>query len=402
MVAKPYKLVIFGATGFGGKLAAEYLIDNYQDKISYALAARNSEKLNALRTRYDGLQVPTIVVDATNFQDLLRLCEQTELIATTVGPYTKYGELLLRACCETGTHYIDITGEVLWAREMTERYQASAKETGAQITQFCGFDSIPSDVGVFHLQQESLARFGVPCSNVHLTVGPAKGGFSGGTIASIVATLDKVKEHKLEKNDINNPYLLCRLERQRTSSHAPPAPYIDPYSKKWQAPFLMAAVNVPVVHRTNQLLNDRYGLDFTYSESVETTSRWSAYGITLGLAAAHFCLKSPTLRSLAIGSLFPCPGVGPSEELLRDGFFTLYLRGTTASGATLRERISCESEPGYTASAKMLIESAICQLEQSYTKPGFWTPAAAFGQHLLLRLTSPSAGFTFELEVEQP
>lgn len=322
----------------------------------------------------------------------------TELVVTTVGPYTKHGELLLRACCQTGTNYIDITGEVIWARDMMERYENSARESGAQITQFCGFDSIPSDIGVFNLQQESLARFGMPCSKVHLTVGPVKGGFSGGTIASIAATLDELKARNITSRTISNPYRLCPFEEEITASRTASTPQIDPVSKKWRAPFLMAAVNVPVVHRTNHLLENLYGSDFTYAESVEAPSPWSAYGITLGLSVAKFLLQSPALRSITIGNLFPRPGVGPSEELLQNGYFTLYITGTTASGATLKERVSCQSEPGYVASAKMLIESAMCQLEQPVAKPGFWTPAASFGQQLVRRLMSPPAGFEFKLE----
>src|SRR5690606_17610929 len=216
--AENYDLVVFGATSFVGQILARYLLENYgADKdIKWAIAGRSEGKLNQLKSDLGGAaaSLPVILADAADEPALRDLCGQTRVVISTVGPYALYGETLVKVCAETGTDYCDLTGEVQWIRRMIERYEAKAKESGARIVHCCGFDSIPSDMGVWFLQQQAEATFGKPCQDVRMRVKVAKGGLSGGTVASMINVAKEAGADPKLRKELANPFSICPPEHR--------------------------------------------------------------------------------------------------------------------------------------------------------------------------------------------
>jgi short subunit dehydrogenase-like uncharacterized protein len=408
MGTRSHDLIVFGATSFVGQILCRYLLDQYglDGKPSWAAAGRSLEKLEALKKSLGrkAATLPLLVADAADEASLLALCEQGRVIVSTVGPYALYGEPLIKACAESGTDYCDITGEVQWVRRMIRSYEPKARKSGARIVNCCGFDSIPSDLGVYFLQQQSLERFGKPCSRVKMRVKGARGGFSGGTVASLMNAIKEATADPKLRKELANPYSLC------PKGHAPGIrqPRVsfaefDTDFDSWIAPFIMAAVNTRVVHRSNALSKLSYGRNFRYDEAVLSgrglTGRAMATGLAAGIAGMMAAGAIAPLRLALERLVLPEPGEGPSEEAQAKGYFDLRFHGRTADDHTIRARVTGDRDPGYGSTAKMLGQAAAClalDVHRTAEKGGFWTPSTLFGDRLVRRLEEHS-GVKFEL-----
>ncbi|GGC71605.1 saccharopine dehydrogenase family protein [Marinobacter halophilus] len=401
-----FDLVVFGATSFVGQILTRYLAENYGagGDVKWAIAGRSEGKLKALK---DGLgasaaDLPVLLADATDNDALAAMCRQTRVVISTVGPYALFGEPLVKACVATGTDYCDLTGEVQWIRRMVERYEAQAKETGARIVHCCGFDSIPSDMGVWYLQQQAEQTFGQTCQDVRMRVKVAKGGLSGGTVASMINVAKEAGADPKLRKELANPFSICP-EGHRSKARQPSLKTAE-YDKDfgvWLAPFVMGAINTRVVHRSNAMQNARYGMEFTYDEAMMTgkgpKGRLTAYGITAALGA-FFTASAIKPTRWVVEKLVPKPGDGPSPEDQEKGFYDLRFIGRTQDGKTIITKVTGDRDPGYGSTSKMLGEAGLCLAfdTDETTKGGFWTPASALDGKLLDRLTS-KAGLTFEV-----
>ncbi|MFN6190960.1 MAG: saccharopine dehydrogenase family protein, partial [Planctomycetia bacterium] len=262
-----HDLVVFGATSFVGQILCRYLADRYgaDPSMRWAVAGRSASKLETLRSRFGraGAMVELIVVDAADEVGLWRMCEGAKVVVSTVGPYALYGEQLVKVCAESGTDYCDLSGEVQWIRRMIERYGAAARASGARIVHCCGFDSIPSDLGVWLLQREAQAAFGRSCSRVKLRVKAVRGGFSGGTVASLLNVVKEAEANPAVRIELADPYSLC-FESSFVGVQQPSDTAItfDDDFASWTAPFVMSGINTRVVHRSNALLGYPYGREF--------------------------------------------------------------------------------------------------------------------------------------------
>ena len=285
-----HDLIVFGATSFVGKILTRRLFEQFgaHGDLNWAAAGRSVARLEELRASLgpNAAKLPLLVADEAA---LRTMCLGTKAVVSTVGPYALYGETLVKVCAETGTDYCDLTGEAQWIRRMLSRYEDEARKSGARIVHSCGFDSIPSDLGVHFLQQEAIRRFGQPCCRVKMRVKAMRGGFSGGTVASIMNVLKEAAADPQLRKELANPYSLCP-EGYAPQVRQPDvrfAEYDDDF-KAWLAPFVMSAINTRIVQRTNALTKQAYGAGFRYDEAMLAgpglKGRMTALGITAGLA----------------------------------------------------------------------------------------------------------------------
>ena len=403
---KELDLIVFGATSFVGKIICRYLAnERIEPNFSWAMAARSEEKLESLRaTLGSGAEhIPIIVAESFDKAALAALCDRTAVVLSTVGPYALYGEALVEACVAAGTDYCDLTGESQWMKRMISRYSDQARLSGARIVHACGFDSLPSDLGVKFLQQQAQARFGEPCSTVKMRVKAMKGGASGGTIASGVNAFKEAASDPAVRKEMKDWYSLCPEAHRNTAKQRHVNMEYDEDFKSWVGPFIMASVNTRVVLRTNALLNEQYGRQFYYDEGSLTgtgdAGRKAAKRVALGTKLFGAVLMLTPLQWLALKFFLPKPGEGPSPDEQRAGFFDLRFFGRTASGEEVRVKVTGDRDPGYGSTAKMIAQAAISlrrDVDKSQLEGGFWTPGSAFGEALLLRLQT-SAGLTFEV-----
>ena len=286
-----YDLVVFGATSFVGQILTRYLLETYGlgKSVNWAIAGRSEAKLNTLKDDLgsEAKELPVILADAADERALQAMCAQTRVIISTVGPYALYGEPLVAACVHTGTDYCDLTGEVQWIRKMVDRYEEEAKASGARIVHCCGFDSIPSDMGVWFLQEKAEQTFGAPCRDVRMRVKAAKGEFSGGTVASMMNIAKEAAADPKLRKELANPFSISPAgHRSQTRQPNLKGAEYDKTFDVWLAPFVMGAINTRIVHRSNGLQGARYGKEFTYDEAMMTgrgmKGRLAAYGITGG------------------------------------------------------------------------------------------------------------------------
>ena len=382
-MARDFDIIVYGATGFTGRLVAEYLTQIGAQR--WAMAGRSLSKLQEVRDLIGApADTPLVTANSDDAASLRSLCERTKVVLTTVGPYQLYGNDLVAACAETGTAYVDLCGEPAWMRHMIDAHHETAKRTGARIVFSCGFDSIPFDLGVLALQDAAKAKFGHPMPRVKGRVRKMQGGASGGTVASLKATLAAAAKHPSILGLLINPFAL-------TPGFEGPAqpkgllPEYDRAIEAWVAPFIMAPINTKNVHRTNFLLGEAYGADFVYDEMMV------APGIgEMGKAAAEAIARMNPLTS----DKGPKPGEGPSPEERDAGFYDLLFIGEGANG----ERIDCvvtgDKDPGYGSTSKMIAETALCLVEDVAGEGGIWTPGALMGKVLADRLQA-KAGLTF-------
>ncbi|QBM17024.1 putative trans-acting enoyl reductase [Marinobacter sp. JH2] len=401
-----YDLIVFGATSFVGQILTNYLAKNYGvgGDVKWAIAGRSEGKLNDLKATLGSgaADLPVLIADASDETALIALCEQTKLVISTVGPYALYGEPLIKACVSTGTDYCDLTGEVQWIGRMIKRYEDQAKESGARIVHCCGFDSIPSDMGVWFLQKNAEETFGEPCQDVRMRVKVAKGGLSGGTVASMINIAKEMGADPKLRKELANPFSICPPEhRSKTRQPSLKSAEFDKDFDVWLAPFVMGAINTRVVHRSNAVQGARYGKEFTYDEAIMTgkgtKGRLTAYGVVAALGAFFTASAIKPTRWL-VEKLVPQPGEGPTPEAQEAGFYDIRFIGRTQDGKTMITKVTGDRDPGYGSTGKMLGEAGLClALDIKEELPGgFWTPSSAMNGKLHERLTS-NAGLTFEV-----
>lgn len=414
MSTPPHDLVVFGATSFVGQILSRYLAEHFSgsqaETLRWAIAGRSATKLEELKRSLGpaGQAVPIIVADAANASQLQAMCAQTRVVVSTVGPYALHGEPLVKVCAESGTDYCDLTGETPWIRRMVDRYEASAQRSGARIVHCCGFDSVPSDMGVYFLQQQALKQWGTPATHVKMRVRAMKGGASGGTVASAINVVQEALADPALRKALANPYALCPPGHGFTiRQHRVAAAEFDPDFGAWAAPFVMAVVNERVVHRSNALSGKAYGPRFTYDEGMLTGAgfkgRLAAMTVVAGLASFAVGVAFKPTRGLLERFVLPKPGEGPSPEAQLAGRYDLRFVGKTDQGQTLRTRVTGDRDPGYGSTGKMLGQAA-ASLALDHVRDGaktgrgggFWTPATLFDERLIERLVR-HAGMRFEL-----
>lgn len=401
-----YSLVVFGATGFVGRILCQYLLEQVgvNGSVKWAIAGRSQAKLNALISELGASSLPQIVADVSDEASLRELCAQTQVVISTVGPYALYGESLVKVCAETGTDYCDLTGEPQWIRQMIQRYSTTAKQSGARIVHCCGFDSIPSDLGVHYLQQQAKERLGGVCDRIKMRLITAQGGISGGTAASGINLAKEISADPALRQELDNPYSLCP-DGSQLPEHPPimvPVQY-DQDFQGWVSPFVMAAINTRIVLRSNALQSYPYGKQFQYDEAVLTgpnaTGWLVAQGLGVGLVVIAAAMAFSPTRWLLENTIIPKPGEGPSQAAQEQGFYDLRFWGTTAGGQTIQVKVTGDRDPGYGSTAKILGQAGLCLAEDfppSVKAGGFWTPASMFGEVLIERLVK-AAGLTFEM-----
>ena len=407
---RPYAVVLYGATSFVGKITAHYLAeflsankDASGDTVTWAIAGRDQEKLNELQSNLVS-KVDIIVANSDDAASLDAMTKQTQVIISTVGPYLKYGEPLIKSCVDNGTDYVDLTGEAIFIKDMLDKYQEAAKQSGARIVNSCGFDSIPSDLGVYFTQKQAEAKFDSACDVIHMRVKAAKGGLSGGTIASMATIFEEVGQDKSRRKQVANPYLLnddkdAPNVRQDNVSK----PEYDSEHQRWLAPFVMASINTRIVHRSNQLLGYDYGREFKYDEAMwmkdGIKGKITSYALSAGLLGFATAMMITPSRELLSKHVLPKSGSGPSKEEQENGFFDIRLFGQTANQESIATKVTGDKDPGYGSTSRMLSQAALC-LAQDISKEevagGFWTPASAMGNKLLIRLEE-YAGLSFEV-----
>ncbi len=386
--AREFDIVIYGATGFTGRLVAEYMIAKSGHGLRWAMAGRSADKLASVRDEIGApADTPLVVADSGDAASVREMVGNARCIITTVGPYQLYGSDIVAACAELGTDYVDLSGEPLWMHDMINTYHDAAAASGARIVHSCGFDSIPFDLGVLFLQDAAKEKFGATCPRVRGRVRAMNGEFSGGTAASLGATMERIGKEPELFNVLINPFCLAN-GFQGPDQPVDNKPYEDEVLGQWVAPFIMAAINTKNVHRSNALMGHPYGEDFQYDEMMLTGPGDE------GKAVAEMVASVNPLE----GDDVPAPGEGPSRESREAGNYDVLFVGTTADGQEIRAGVTGDMDPGYGSTSKMLAESAVCLIEDCPDLPGgIYTSAPAMGQKLVKRLVD-HAGLTFELE----
>ncbi len=401
-----YDLVVWGASGFVGRLVVEYLLQRHPPggALRWAVAGRDQKKLALVLDKLTstGERPPIVIAESHDPDSLNRLTRDAKVVLTTVGPYASHGSGLVKACVTEGTDYCDLCGEVEWVRAMIDRHQPEAQQSGARIVMSCGFDSIPSDIGVNFLQEQAMATYGQPCQEIAMLVRAMRGGVSGGTVASMLNSVGKAKQDNETGRLMMDPYAL-NPEGERDGADQPnqTGSLFDTDAGEWTAPFVMAAMNTKVVRRTNALLGYPYGRDFRYKESIMTGKgvggRCKSGMISIGLRLFMLASSNPFTRRVA-RKLAPKPGEGPSRQKRESGYFDLLFIGKQPDGTKLRLGVKGDRDPGYGSTSRMITESAVCLAsDRLETSGGFWTPASAMGNALRKRLIT-NAGLTFNLE----
>ncbi|MFK7804760.1 MAG: trans-acting enoyl reductase family protein [Anaerolineae bacterium] len=399
--SREFDIIVWGATGFTGRLVAEYLYDRYGDDptLKWAMAGRNPAKLEAVRNEVADDSVEMITADSNDEASLDAMTQRTKVILTTVGPYGKYGSKLVAACVKNQTHYCDLAGEVPWMRQMIDAHHESAKTNGTKIVHTCGFDSIPSDLGVFYTQKEAVKHSGQPAKMINMRVKAFKGEMSGGTYASLNDAVEKATKDKSQMAVLMNPYSL-NPEGEQDGPDKPDMQSViyDEISSSWIYPFIMAGINTKVVRRSNALGGYPYGKDFQYDESVMSGD--GIPGRLKGISAASvmgivMLAKPGSMLKKAVDWYLPEPGEGPDEKARAAGFYNMRFYATLQDGSVAVGKVTGDMDPGYGSTSKMMAECGVCLAkDETPAVAGVLTPSIAMGEPLLKRLEE-NAGLTF-------
>ena len=385
---KNFDFVIYGATGFTGKLVVEYALKQYlNNDISWAIAGRNLKKLEDLKSK---LNIPNdigiIEVDSDDQSSIDNLVQQTRCVLTTVGPYQLYGDKIVRTCISSGTDYVDLCGEPGWMHKIISEYSDDAKKSGARVIFSCGFDSIPFDLGVLFVQEEVMSQLNKYAPSVRGRVRAMNGEFSGGTAASMKATMSSLRTNPELINILVNPHALCE-GFQGTQQEDDTKPKYDDELKTWVAPFFMAPINTKNIHRSNALMNHKFGKNFLYNEM------WISGPGDEGKAVADMIATANPIG----GEDAPKPGEGPSREKRENGNYDI-LFCADIEDQVIKASVSGDMDPGYGSTSKMITEAAICLVKDSEDlEGGIYTPASSLGTKLIKRLED-RAGLTFKVE----
>ncbi|PHR90875.1 MAG: saccharopine dehydrogenase [Robiginitomaculum sp.] len=390
MAKREFDLVVYGATGFTGRLIAEYLAKHYgNDDVKWAMAGRSDAKLAQVRDLIHApADTPLIIADSSDPSSLKALAERTKVVITTVGPYQLYGVPMLEACIAAGTDYVDLCGEPAWMHDTVLEYHDAAKASGARIVHSCGFDSIPFDLGVYFLQQHAIKTTGAPIARVKGRMRKMRGETSGGTAASFMETMARVQREPEVMNWLKDPFSLCPDFDGPKQPHGA-KPIYDEDLGTWAAPFIMASINTKNVHRSNALLGHQYGADFVYDEMVQTGPGEAGEAAANAVASSGGMDKNP-----------PKPGEGPSQESRDAGFYDAMFTGLSVENTRITAGVTGDKDPGYGSTSKMIAEAAIClarDVSHDDVAGGVLTPAPAMGQALIDRLVA-NAGLTFTIE----
>ena len=397
--SKDFDIIIWGATGFTGRLVAEYIFKNYSsEKLNWAIAGRDKKKLINVRDEIADENIPIIIADSFDEMSLTKMTQKTKVICSTVGPYSKYGSLLVKSCIKTNTHYCDLAGEAQWIRKIIDTYHQEAKNKKIRIVNSCGFDSIPSDMGVYFIHK-NLPDVNIKLDNISMRLSGFKGSLSGGTYASMNNIITEASKDSLIRKILTNPYGL-NPEGQRSGPDKRDLNKVkyDEDSKSWIAPFMMAGINTKIVRRSNALSNYSYGKNFTYDESVMTGDGFKGRikAIISVLPLIFLSAKPGSLLKRIFNYFTPKPGQGPNENERENGYYSMrfYIRYNDKSRALVR--VTGDRDPGYGSTSKMLAESAICLSKDSLKDTyGVITPSIAMGDQILDRLQA-KAGLTFK------
>ena len=404
---RSYDIIVFGATGFTGKLVVEYLIEHYgvnNELFTWAIAGRNKDKIEevieTLALKNDQIKkIKFFIADSFDEESLDHISKSAKLVISTVGPYIKYGKNLVSHCAHNGTHYCDLTGEVPFIRESIDAYDKVAKKNECRIIHSCGFDSIPSDLGVLFLQSEAKKKYDRFCNEIKYYVRSTKGGFSGGTIASMIAISKYIKSKQNFSGLLGNPYALNSDGFTGPSVSSLRSVEWDHHVKLWTAPFIMSGINTRIVRRSNELLGFKYGKDFIYNEVTSfqkgIVGYIKSYSMLIFLGSTKFLMSFKPTFWLLKNFYLPNPGEGPDREKRDNGFFKILLNGYVDDN-----QISCtvtgDRDPGYSGTAIMLTESALSIIlnnEKMPNKFGVLTPASAIGKTLIKRLKTKGIVF---------
>ena len=399
--SREFDIIIWGASGFTGRLVTLYLFEKYgtTGDLKWAMGGRDLTKLEKVRDEVADKNVPLIIADSTDKVSLLNMVNQTKVICTTVGPYAKYGSNLVEACIKSHIHYCDLAGEVQWMHKMINRHHVKAKINGSKIVHSCGFDSIPSDMGVYFIQREAKAKRGIIAQKIKMRVAAISGGISGGTYASLSQVLEEARKDKEVYRILTNPYALNPFNEQFGKDKSDLKSVIfDKESQSWIGPFIMASINTKVVRRSNFLSSYAYGKSFRYDEA--TIFGKGFYGRIKGILSAIsieliMSAKHGTLLKNGLDLLFPIAGEGPTKKKMEQGFYNLRFYITLEDGSNAFAKVTGDMDPGYGSSSKMLAESAVCLAKDKLSNTsGVLTPSVAMGDSLLKRLEK-NAGLTF-------
>ena len=398
---KKLDLVIWGATGFTGKLVCEYITNSYNSKdLNWTIAGRNEEKLLKLKNRLN-IKNSILIGNSNDKYSLEKICGKTKVICSTVGPYALYGTNLIHACIKMKTNYCDISGETQWIRKIIDTFHEKAKKQKIKIVNSCGFDSIPSDMGVYFCQSNYYKENGVYANEINMRVAGSRGGFSGGTYNSLTNVIHEASLNKSVRKILNNPYGLNPINEQSGPDKKDlKSVEYDNEAKSWIAPFVMAGINTKIVRRSNALLNYKYGNSFLYSEAVLVGN--GILGKIIGYLSLIPILmviqKKGSVIKKIVDLFVPKAGEGPSKKQRENGFFSLkFFFGNNRQ--RYLAKVTGDMDPGYGSTSKMLAECAIClalddTLNENY---GVITPSVAFEENILERLEN-NAGLEFSMK----
>ena len=398
---KKLDLVIWGATGFTGKLVCEYITNSYNSKdLNWTIAGRNEEKLLKLKNRLN-IKNSILIGNSNDKYSLEKICGKTKVICSTVGPYALYGTNLIHACVKMKTNYCDITGETQWIRKIIDTFHEKAKKQKIKIVNSCGFDSIPSDMGVYFCQSNYYKENGEYANEINMRVAGSRGGFSGGTYNSLTNVIHEASLNRSVRKILNNPYGLNPINEQSGPDKKDlKSVEYDNEAKSWIAPFVMAGINTKIVRRSNALLNYKYGNSFLYSEAVLVGN--GILGKIIGYLSLIPILmviqKKGSVIKKIVDLFVPKAGEGPSKKQRENGFFSLkFFFGNNRQ--RYLAKVTGDMDPGYGSTSKMLAECAIClalddTLNENY---GVITPSVAFEENILERLQN-NAGLEFSMK----
>ena len=401
---KKFDIIIWGATSFTGKLVTEYIFKKYgSSKIKWAIAGRNLKKLEKIRYQVADENIPIFIADSFDEESLSEFVKKTKVVCSTVGPYSLYGTKLVKLCVENNTNYCDITGEAHWIRSLIDCFHEEAKSKKIKIINSCGFDSIPSDMGVYFIQNEIKKFNNNYAKSIKMRVAGIRGGISGGTYSSINNLLKEAYRDKSIFKVLNNPYGLNPKDKMEGLDKKDLRKIIfDKESNSWIYPFIMAGINTKIVRRSNALSNFIYGKDFRYEEAMIAGKGISGFwkAILAVFPLAMIGLNPNSFLKKIVDSFMPKPGEGPGIEKRKNGFYNLRFYITLNDNRTAFAKVIGDSDPGYGSTSKMLAESAIClafdNLSDNY---GVITPSSGMGDKLLNRLKD-NAGLSFELKIK--
>ena len=393
---REYDIIIWGASGFTGRLVAEYLYKNYNSKdLKWAIAGRDNQKLISIRKTFLNDEVPIVLANSFDETSLNKMTQRANVICSTVGPYAKYGSLLVKSCIKNKTHYCDLAGEAQWIRKMIDLYHEEAIRNQVKIVNSCGYDSIPSDMGVYFINK-NLSKKNL---TIKMRVTGTKGGYSGGTYASMQNIIKEASSDRDVRKSLTNPYGLNPVGEQSGHDKRDLSSVVyDKKIKSWIAPFLMAGINTKIVRRSNALSNYNYGKDFKYDEAVMTGKgiKGQLAGIMLSIPLILLAAKPGSILNKIFSFFVPKPGQGPDKKERESGYFSSKFFVFDEHSNSSIFKVTGDRDPGYGSTSKMLAESAVCLAKDNLDNTfGIITPSYAMGNNILERLIS-NAGLSFK------